>query len=268
MRVEKIGDATLYMGDCLEILPTLRAKSVDMVLCDLPYGTTACKWDSVIPFTHLWEEYGRLSKSTAAIALTAAQPFTSALVMSNTDWFRYEWVWDKVQPTGHLNASRQPMRVCESVLVFYREQPTYRPQLGSGAPIRRTPGGRQTDCYGAHQSIGDDSGSTRQPTTLITISAGRSPNAVTVHPTQKPVALMEYMALTYTFEGETILDNCMGSGTTGVAAAQQGRKFVGIEREPKYFDIACRRIEQAYKQRPLFDSEPGRTPQQIAMEGL
>lgn len=236
----------LMHGDCLEMMKLTPDGSVDMVLCDLPYGTTQNKWDAVIPFEALWAEYRRIRKPSAAIVLTAAQPFTSALIMSNPKEFKYQWVWDKVQPTGHLNAKKQPMRRHEDVVIFYAEQPIYNPQLTEGKTIKRTAGkAPQSTNYGHFESVGGDSGTTRQPTTIIQISSGRSPNARTVHPTQKPVALMEYLILTYTNEGDTVLDNTMGSGTTGVAAVNTGRQFIGIERDDKYFAIAQKRIEDA-----------------------
>lgn len=236
----------LMHGDCLEMMKLIPDGSVDMVLCDLPYGTTRNKWDAEIPFESLWTEYQRIRKPSAAIVLTAAQPFTSALVMSNPREFKYQWVWDKVQPTGHLNAKKQPMRRHEDVVVFYAEQPVYNAQLTEGKAIRRTAGkAPQSTNYGHFESVGGDSGTTRQPTTILQVSSGRSPNARTVHPTQKPVALMEYLIRTYTNEGDTVLDNTMGSGTTGVAAANTGRKFIGIERDDKYFAIAQKRIEDA-----------------------
>ena len=238
----------LMLGDCLDRMQEIAAGSVDLVLTDPPYGTTACKWDAVIPFEPMWAHVRRVLKPNGAAVFTASQPFTSALVMSNPKWFRYEWVWNKVQPTGHLNAKRQPMRVCESVLVFYGDQPTYLPQMGRGKAIKRTAGGKQTDCYGAFKRLGSDSDSTRHPTTLLTISAGRSPNNRTVHPTQKPVALMEYLVRTYTNPGETVLDFTMGSGTTGVACVNTGRQFIGIERDPTYYAIAERRIAEAQPQ--------------------
>ncbi len=235
----------LIKGDCLDVLPTIQDQSVDLILCDLPYGTTQNKWDSIIPLNALWAQFWRLAKPNAAVVLTAAQPFTSALVMSQPGAFKYEWVWNKVQPTGHLNAKKQPMRVHESVVVFYRAQSAYFPQMGSGDAIKRTKGGKRSTNYGQHDSLGTDSGESRYPTTLLTISAGRSPNARTLHPTQKPVALMEYLIRTYTNEGDTVLDNCMGSGTTGVACINTGRDFIGIERDEKYFEIAQRRIQPA-----------------------
>ena len=235
----------IIQGDCLTEMARLEAGSVDMILCDLPYGTTQNKWDSIIPLDQLWAQYWRVAKPNAAIVLTAAQPFTSALVMSQPNAFKYEWVWNKIQPTGHLNAKKQPMRVHESVVVFYRAQSTYHPQMGSGDAIKRTKGGKRSTNYGEYESLGTDSGESRYPTTLLTISSGRSPNARTVHPTQKPVALMEYLIRTYTNPGDTVLDNTMGSGTTGVAAIKSGRSFIGIERDPEYFKIAHERIDAA-----------------------
>jgi DNA modification methylase len=236
----------LMQGDCLELMKEIPDQSVDMILCDLPYGTTACKWDTVIPFEPLWAQYRRIAKRNAAIVLTASQPFTSKLIITNLQDFRYEWVWHKVQATGHLNAKKQPLRACESVAVFYREQPTYNPQLTAGKPIKRTRGdAKGAEVWDGVKPLGRASGETRQPTTLLTISAGRSPHARTVHPTQKPVALMEYLIRTYTNEGETVMDNCMGSGTTGVACMNTGRDFIGIERDERYFKIAQERIYAA-----------------------
>ena len=238
----------LMRGDCLELMKQIPDDSVDMVLCDLPYGMTQNKWDAVIPFEALWAEYRRIRKPSAAIVLTAAQPFTSALIMSNPKEFKYQWVWDKVQPTGHLNAKKKPMRRHEDVIVFYAEQPIYNPQLTEGKVIKRTAGkAPQSTNYGHFESVGGDSGTTRQPTTILQVSSGRSPNARTVHPTQKPVALMEYLIRTYTNKGDTVLDNTMGSGTTGVACANTGRKFIGIEMDEKYFEIAKDRIDKAYQ---------------------
>jgi len=242
----------IMKGDCLDLMKQIPDNSADMILCDLPYGTTQNKWDEVIPFEALWAEYRRIRKPSAAIVLTAAQPFTSALIMSNPKEFKYQWVWDKVQPTGHLNAKKQPMRRHEDVIVFYAEQPIYNPQLTEGKVIKRTAGkAPQSTNYGHFESVGGDSGTTRQPTTILQVSSGRSPNARTVHPTQKPVALMEYLIRTYTNEGMTVLDNCFGSGTTGVACANTGRKFIGIEMDEKYFEIAKNRVESAYSKNEL-----------------
>ena len=229
----------LYHGDCLEVMAQLPDASVDMILCDLPYGTTACKWDTVIPFEPLWAQYRRIAKRNAAIVLTASQPFTSALGASNLPDLRYSWVWRKARPVGHLNAKRMPLKGFEDVLVFYREQPTYAPQ-GVTPCLKIARRGGNGDCYGVSgkENIQTVTGYPRGFLDFPHDVGG-------LHPTQKPVALMEYLIRTYTQEGETVLDNCMGSGTTGVACANTGRKFVGIERDDKYFAIASERIAAA-----------------------
>ena len=241
----------LMLGDCLEKMKDIPDGSVDMILCDLPYGTTACKWDSVIPFEPLWEQYRRIAKPNAAIVLTASQPFTSALVCSNFDAFKYSWVWDKAATTGFLNAKRRPLARHEDVLVFSFGSSRYLPQMRTGKA--RYKGGRRDkddQAYGkcAGPAVFSDQ---YYPTSVIEISnASRSSR---VHPTQKPVALMEYLIRTYTNEGETVLDNCMGSGTTGVACINTNRNFIGIELDQGYFDIACKRIEEAQR---IMETEP------------
>jgi DNA modification methylase len=245
-----ISNATLYLGDCLEVMAGLPDASVDMILCDLPYGTTACKWDTVIPFEPLWAQYRRVAKRNAAIVLTAAMPFTAALVMSNPADFRYRWVWDKVNRiTGFLDAKFRPLRVVEDVCVFYAAKPTYNPQMWQGKPYKakRTESG-QFYRAGLDGVVTDCADGMRYPQDLLRIKADNRGTEGRVHPTQKPVALMEYLIRTYTNEGDTVLDNCMGSGTTGVACANTGRRFIGIEREPGYFGVACRRIEDAQRQ--------------------
>lgn len=236
---------TLKRGDCLELMTGIPNKSVDLILCDLPYGTTACKWDVVIPFEHLWQHYNRIIKPGAAIVLTAAQPFTSMLVMSNLDNFKYDWVWRKEKGTGHLNAKKQPMRDKEDILIFGNGVVRYNPQMIEGAPYKAKPGKSKTeDCYGSYEDVRTDNAGTRYPKQVLDFkSEGRG----RVHPTQKPVALMEYLIKTYTNEGDTVLDNCMGSGTTGVACANTNRKFIGMELDSDYFRIARRRISEAYK---------------------
>jgi len=235
----------LMFGDCLERMKEIGDGSVDMVLADLPYGTTACKWDSVIPFAPLWEQYKRVCKKNAAIVLTASQPFTSALVMSNLDWFKYCWVWDKVnRPTGHLNAKKQPLRETEDIAVFYFKQPTYNPQMVDGKPYTAT-GSKKSDCYGAQKTTTTVCTGERYPRNVIKIAADERGTVGRIHPTQKPVALMEYLIRTYTNEGETVLDNTMGSGTTGVACMNTKRRFIGIERDQNYFEIASDRIQAA-----------------------
>lgn len=235
----------LMHGDCLEMMKLIPDGSVDMVLCDLPYGTTQNKWDAVIPFDQLWPEYRRVCRRGAAIVLTAAQPFTSALVMSNLDQFKYQWVWEKGKATGFLNAKKQPLRCIEDVCVFYSEQSTYNPQgliKGSFKNGRKSKQEFSTKgkCYGSQRDSADAE-FTNYPRQLISFSGENKP----LHPTQKPVALMEYLIRTYTNEGDTVLDNTMGSGTTGVACVNTGRSFIGIERDDKYFAIAQKRIEDA-----------------------
>jgi site-specific DNA-methyltransferase (adenine-specific) len=217
--------------------------AADMVLCDLPYGTTQNKWDAVIPFDQLWAEYHRICKG--AVVLTAAQPFTSALIMSNVKDFKYTWTWDKANSTGFLNAKKQPLRQTEDVCVFYSTQPTYHPAMEiRGKP--RTKGGYNKGDGSENYGKFSDAKSTNNeyyPTNLLRIS--NADRASKSHPTQKPVALMEYLIRTYTNEGGVVLDNTMGSGTTGVACINTGRSFLGIERDEKYFDIANGRIAGA-----------------------
>jgi site-specific DNA-methyltransferase (adenine-specific) len=229
-----MNNVTLLHGDCLDLMRDLPDASVDMILCDLPYGTTQNKWDAVIPFDRLWAEYKRICRG--AIVLTAAQPFTSALVMSCADLFRYEWIWCKTRPVGHLNAKRRPMLAHESVLVFSKDTPFYNPQdlVPHGKINKRSKSG---DNYGA-AGTSNFAEWTNYPKSLVQFAHDSEP----VHPTQKPVALMEYLIRTYTNEGETVLDNCMGSGTTGVAALRTGRKFIDMERDDTYFAIAQCRI--------------------------
>jgi site-specific DNA-methyltransferase (adenine-specific) len=216
--------------------------SIDMVLADPPYGTTACKWDSVIPFEPMWEQLKRVVKPNGAIVMTASQPFTSALVMSNVKMFAYEWVWVKSKITGVLNAKKMPVRKHEQVLVFSNTKTTgtYNPQ-GLVAKGTITKQGGNSDNYRSRSSEAYVQEWTNWPRDVLEVpSEGK-----TVHPTQKPVALMEYLIKTYTNEGETVLDFTMGSGTTGVACVNTGRNFIGIELDQEYFEMAQNRIEQA-----------------------
>jgi len=219
-----------------------------MILCDLPYGTTACKWDAVIPFEPLWAAYKRVLRANGVIALTASQPFTSVLVTSNLRMFRHEWVWIKNRGSNFANTVREPMKEHESVLIFSAGKWCYNKQMQE-----RTGAGGDRVKYGvAFQSKSENyrefEGREHQklPELRVPSSWQKFNTEVGLHPTQKPVALFEYLIHTYTNEGDTVLDNTMGSGTTGVACARSGRKFIGIERDPKYFDIACNRIEVAY----------------------
>lgn len=238
----------LIRGDCLDVMADLPSESIDMILCDLPYGTTACKWDAIIPFEDLWLQYRRLIKGNGAIVLTAAQPFTSTLICSNLEWFKYAWVWNKVLPRGHLNAKKQPMRLHEDIAVFSRGSTLYNPQKTKGhirrvRPRQYNSSGDGSHVYGQERRDTDYDSEERYPTSIITFSTAYQYGKI--HPTQKPVNLFEYLVLTYTNIGDTVLDNCMGSGTTGVAAHMSGRRFIGIERDPAYFEAAKTRIEGA-----------------------
>jgi site-specific DNA-methyltransferase (adenine-specific) len=229
----------LWCGDCLELLKDLSDNSIDMILCDLPYGVTARnKWDCIIPFPSLWEHYERIIKNDGAIALTAIQPFTSITVMSNLALFKYEWIWRKQQGTGFLNAKKQPLRNHESVLIFYKQQPTYNPQFTEGKPYT-CKSGKASSNYNEQISVVTENEGKRYPLTVLDFSYDKNK----LHPTQKPVALFEYMINTYTKEGNLVLDNCMGSGTTGVACKNLNRDFIGIEKDENYFSIAKERID-------------------------
>ena len=233
----------LMLGDCIERMAEIEPGSVDLVLTDPPYGTTACKWDAVIPFQPMWTAVRRVLKPNGAAVFTASQPFTSALVMSNPGEFKHEWVWEKNKATGHLNANRRPMRAHEDVLVFSSAQPLYRPQITDGhRPMNCYTQSGNGDCYGATNRPSGGGSTKRYPRSVQSFAVVNNDSPEKHHPTQKPVALMEYLIRTYTNEGETVLDFTMGSGTTGVACANTGRKFIGIERDPDYFKIAEQRI--------------------------
>ena len=225
--------------DCVEGMKYIDDKSIDMILCDLPYGTTRNKWDSIIPLEPLWEQYKRIIKDNGAIVLTAQTPFDKVLGASNLDMLRYEWIWEKDNATGHLNAKKMPMKKHENILVFYKKLPQYNPQFTEGKPyvVKR---GRKSTNYGddveGYDGITKSDGK-RYPTSIL-----RFNKETGLHPTQKPVALFEYLIKTYTNEGETVLDNCMGSGTTAVACINTNRNFIGIELDEGYFKIAKERI--------------------------
>lgn len=240
----------IEMGDCLDKMSEVESASIDMILCDLPYGTTQNKWDSVLPLDDLWAQYRRIAKPNAPIVLTATQPFSSSLVMSNLKDFAYEWVWQKSKVTGVLNAKKQPLRSHEVILVFYRKPPIYNPQGLQAISKRRDAGNKRgggtSSNYGAITETHDgcyEQTATGYPRSILNIPSERCGH----HPTQKPVALMEYLIQTYTNPGDVILDNTMGSGTTGVAAVNTGRRFIGIERDERYFEIASKRILEAMK---------------------
>lgn len=247
-------------GDCLEWMPQIEDKSVDMILCDLPYGISNCKWDSIIPFEALWNQYKRVIKDNGAIILTASQPFTSALVMSNPKWFKYEWIWDKVIPSGHLNAKRMPLKYHENILVFYKKQCTYNRQFTEKPLYARRPNRQKISeskdkeytqtVYGnfKHLYADDYDDTVSNPKSILRIDNPKgSKKKRNVHPTQKPVSLFEYLIKTYTNEGETVLDNCLGSGTTAVACINTDRNFIGIEKEWDYCEISNKRVKEAYE---------------------
>uniref|UniRef100_A0AAU6W2Y8 DNA methyltransferase n=4 Tax=unclassified bacterial viruses TaxID=12333 RepID=A0AAU6W2Y8_9VIRU len=239
-----MSEFQLMKGDCLELMKSIPDASVDMVLADLPYGKTQCAWDVVIPFAPLWAQYLRIAKPGAAIVLCAAQPFASLVVASNTADYRYEWIWEKGNATGFLNAKRQPLRAHESAQIFYRRQPTYNPQMTTGHQ-RRTAKRKtvNSECYGKALSLTEYDSTERYPRSVQFFSSDKQ--TANYHPTQKPVAWMEFLIRTYTNEGDAVLDNTMGSGTTGVACINAGRKFIGIEMDNKYFQVAKARIEAA-----------------------
>ena len=233
------------MGDCLEVMRDIPDKSIDMILCDLPYGTTACKWDSVIPFEPLWEQYTRIIKERGAIVLTASQPFTSALIISNTKWFKYEIVWDKVNVSNPMLAKKQVLKSHENICVFYKKQCTYNPQMTIGKKWKR--GGKNTTKSRAldidmKRTYEDDVTDRKYPKSIQTFSNADNTNRV--HPTQKPVPLFEYLIKTYTNEGELVLDNCIGSGTTAIAAINTNRNYIGIEKDENYYELAKNRVLQ------------------------
>lgn len=235
-----LANTQLIKGDCLEVMKEIPDKSVDMILCDLPYGMTCNDWDKKIDLNSLWTNYNRIIKDNGAIVLHCQQPFTSELIMSNVKNFKYCWVWYKKQCSGFLNAKKQPLRNCEDIAVFYSKQCTYNPCMRKGKPQLKSTGGKSSNyndfTYQPHIS------ENYYPTTLLEIPLPRFKNG---HPTQKPVDLLEYLIKTYTNEGETVLDNCMGSGSTGVACVNTNRNFIGIELDEHYFQVAKKRIEEA-----------------------
>lgn len=240
-----LGNGQIALGDCLDVMRSVPDGSVDMILCDLPYGTTQNKWDSVIPFEPLWREYWRIAKPNAAVVLTAQCPFDKMLGASMIRYLKYEWIWEKNVSTGFMNAAKMPLKIHENALVFYRELPVYNPQMQKGTPYKSKRSGtvdtglnygkvgisKRTDTFNDGE---------RYPNTLIQFN-----REIGLHPTQKPVALFEYLIRTYTNEGDTVMDNCMGSGTTAVAAENTGRRWIGIERDPGYYGAACERIARA-----------------------
>ena len=232
----------IYNEDCLEGMKRIPDGSVDMILCDLPYGTTACKWDSIIPFEPLWEQYERVIKDNGAIVLTASQPFTSALVMSNPKMFRHQWIWNKRMGSNFFNVKSQPLKIHEEVVVFSKKRAFYNPIMRLGK--KRVKGSDKQ--YSGDNVLGDykktkTKNNLYYPVSILDFSNANRTNKV--HPTQKPVSLFEYLIKTYTNEGETVLDNCIGSGTTAIASMRTGRNYIGFELDEEYYKVAEQRVE-------------------------
>ncbi|NLP24168.1 MAG: site-specific DNA-methyltransferase [Syntrophomonadaceae bacterium] len=243
----------LLHGDCLELMQDMPDKSIDMILCDLPYGTTACKWDSVIPFEPLWEQYNRIVKDNGAIVLFGSEPFSSNLRVSNIKNYKYDWKWDKVKPSTGLHAKIMPLKDYEDIIVFYKKKTTYNPQMKeSNIRIDKPRIANNGEAFGGKEVLRQHKNNgLSYPRAILRFSNANQNNRV--HPTQKPVPLLEYLIKTYTNEGETVLDNCMGSGSTGVACVNTNRNFIGIELDDEYFEIAKQRIERHMRQISIFD---------------
>lgn len=244
----------LWNGDCLELMKKIPDKSIDMILCDLPYGTTKCKWDIIIPFEKLWDQYNRIIKDNRAIVLFGSEPFSSYLRMSNIKDYRYDWIWNKGRGTDFLNSKRKPLSSFENVCIFYKKQPIYNPQYWYSTPYDRglvKHSNNTMECYGKTNDIISKSlDGKRYPLNVINIKK-LSSHKNNIHPTQKNVELLEYLIKTYTNEGQTVLDNCIGSGSTGIACINTNRKFIGIEKDENYFNIAKKRLEEALNEDSL-----------------
>ena len=247
--MEIIGNATLYNADCFDIMPTIADKSIDAIICDLPYGTTNCAWDSILDLDKLWEQYTRIIKENGVIILFAQTPFDKVLGCSNLKWLKYEWIWEKTQATGHLNAKKMPMKAHENILVFYKKKPTYNPikTQGHTRKVSTAHHKRNTDTgliYGKCDNFTDYDSTERYPRSVQVFASDKQKMKkwALIHPTQKPLALLEMLVKTYTNEGDLILDNTMGSGTTNVASSILNRRSIGIESDKDYYDIAVERV--------------------------
>lgn len=241
----------LYHQECLEGMTSLPDRSVDMILCDLPYGTTNCRWDTIIPLEPLWREYERVIKDNGAIVLFAQSPFDKVLGASNLPLFRYEWIWEKTAATGFFNAKKMPMKAHENILVFYKKLPTYNPQKTSGhKPVnlytKTLDMQNKGELYNnATKEVSGGGQTDRYPRSVLVFPSDKQKSHL--HPTQKPVGLCEYLIKTYTNEGELVLDTCMGSGTTAIACLNTGRRYIGFEKEKKYYEAAADRIRSHTK---------------------
>lgn len=239
-----MNDLTLLQGDCLELMKGIPDGSIDLILCDLPYGTTACKWDTVIPFEPLWKQYNRIIKDNGAIALFGSEPFATELRHSNLKMFKYDWIWEKEQGANFMLCKYQPYKVHEIISIFSKKTHIYLPQMTEGSPYisgKGTSGAITRNVV----KVQTKNNGTRYPRSVQKFNTEKSKGSF--HPTQKPVSLLEYLVKTYTNEGDVVLDNCMGSGSTGVACINTGRKFIGMELDKRYFDIAVNRIAEAQR---------------------
>ena len=248
--VGQIQPNSLIHADCLDAMKYIESKSIDMILCDLPYGTTACKWDVVIPFEPLWEQYKRIIKDNGAIVLFGSQPFTSALVMSNPKMFKYDWTWEKSHPTGFALCKKRPLKYKEDILVFSKSQTIYNPQMWEGKPNHGDNNYLKGLTNNAQsqpnlKAVKTKKDGIKYPKDIIKINSHN--RADLLHPTQKPVALLEYLIKTYTLEGETVLDNCMGSFSTAIACLNTKRSFIGIEKDAHYFQVGKDRVEKYFE---------------------
>jgi site-specific DNA-methyltransferase (adenine-specific) len=234
----------IYNMDCLEGMKLIPDKSIDMILCDLPYGITACKWDTVIPFEPLWGQYKRIIKEGGVIVLTASQPFTTKLIESNIDWFKYELIWDKVKPSTGLHAKQQPLRQHENILIFGKRKVKYNPQMEQAEfRVDKPRIANNGEAFGGKEVLRQhNNNGQKYPRSILRISNANQKGRL--HPTQKPVELFEYLIKTYSNENDIVLDNCMGSGTTAIACINTNRNYIGFELEKEYFDIANKRIEE------------------------
>jgi len=263
---------TLHNGDCLQVMPTIPSGSIDAIITDLPYGTTACKWDTIIPFEPMWKEVKRVLKPNGAFITTASQPFTSALIMSNPSMFKYRWVYEKSNAVNFANAKKQPLRKVEDIVVFYKGQSVFNPQFTEGKPYKMKEGNRTKGDYmnsGKEQKVGSRTNIVSYYKTAIDNTGYRYPVDILYfkserknHPTQKPVALYEYLIRTYTNEGETVLDIAMGSGTTIEAAERTGRNSIGIEKDEGIFQTAVLRLKSLTPSNNRLHPDVGNRPAQ------
>jgi site-specific DNA-methyltransferase (adenine-specific) len=260
--ITAIAPNSIVNADCLEAMKLIADKSIDAIIADLPFGITACHWDSVIPFDRLWEQYKRIIKPNGAIALFGSQPFTSALVMSNPKWFKYEWIWEKDMGTGFLNAKKQPLRITENISIFANGQSKYYPQMRKGFKPYICKQGSDSNNYGDYNRVETINNGDRYPVNSIK----NIRNGDKQHPTQKPVALIEYLIKTYTQEGELILDNTAGSGTLAIAAINTNRQYICIEKDPHYFQVSCDRVANHDPNAPIKTKKPKPVPKgQLAL---